>query len=53
MEGSPFPWLKGGLRAGLPEQVNGISIHPYRQGYSPNNVPENPSTFEDRPGDGH
>jgi hypothetical protein len=53
MEDSPFPWLKRGLQAGLLRQVDGISIHPYRQGYSPINVPENPSTFEGRPGAGY
>lgn len=53
MEDTPFPWLKRCLQAGLLEQVDGISIHPYRQGYSPVNVPENPSTFEGRPGNGY
>jgi hypothetical protein len=53
MEDAPFPWLKRCLQAGLLEQVDGISIHPYRQGYSPKNVPENPSTFDGKPGDGY
>lgn len=53
MEESPFPWLRRCLQAGLLTQVDGVSIHPYRQGYSPSNIPENPSTFEGRPGEGY
>jgi hypothetical protein len=53
MEDWPFPWLDRCLQAGLLDQVDGISIHPYRQGYSPRNIPENPSTFEGRPGKGY
>ena len=53
MEDWPFPWLKRCLQAGLLDQVDGITVHPYRQGYSPKNVPENPSTFEGRPGEGY
>lgn len=53
MEQSPFPWLPRCLQAGLLAQADGISVHPYRQGYSPRNIPENPSTFEGRPGDGY
>lgn len=53
MEDWPFPWLARCLKAGLLDQVDGISIHPYRQGYSPKNIPENPSTFEGRPGKGY
>lgn len=53
MEDWPFPWLDRCLKAGLLDQVDGISIHPYRQGYSPKNIPENPSTFEGKPGKGY
>lgn len=53
MEDQPFPWLARCLKAGLLDQVDGISVHPYRQGYSPRNIPENPSTFEGRPGVGY
>ncbi len=53
MEDWPFPWLKRCLAAGLLEAVDGISIHPYRQGYSPTNIPENPSTFGGEPGAGY
>lgn len=53
MEETPFPWLRRCLEAGLLDQVDGITIHPYRQGYSPRNTPENPSTFEGRPGEGY
>jgi hypothetical protein len=53
MEDWPFPWLRRAIDAGLLENVDGISIHPYRQGYSPSNIPENPSTFDGRPGKGY
>jgi len=53
MEDWPFPWFRRCLDAGLLDSVDGISIHPYRQGYSPRNIPENPSTFEGRPGKGY
>lgn len=53
MEEQPFPWLARCFKAGLAAQVDGISVHPYRQGYSPRNIPENPSTFEGRPGVGY
>jgi hypothetical protein len=53
MEEWPFPWFRRCLEAGLLKSVDGISIHPYRQGYSPRNIPENPSTFEGRPGKGY
>jgi hypothetical protein len=53
MEDAPFPWLAKCLQAGLLDQVDGVSVHPYRQGYSPRNIPENPSTFEGRPGVGY
>jgi hypothetical protein len=49
MEEQPYPWLRLALAAGLARSVDGLSIHPYRQGYSPENIPENPSTFGGRP----
>lgn len=45
----PWPWFRLACEAGLLEAVDGISFHPYRQGYSPENTPEKPSTFEGRP----
>ena len=53
MEEWPFPWLRRCIEAGLLDAVDGISIHPYRMGYSPSNVPENPSTFAGKPGKGY
>ncbi|HEX2999597.1 MAG TPA: hypothetical protein VHR86_05105, partial [Armatimonadota bacterium] len=53
MEEKPFPWLRRALEAGLLDYVDGVSFHPYRQGYSPKNMPEHPSTFEGRPGEGY
>ena len=53
MEEQPYPWLRLAFGAGLAGAVDGVSIHPYRQAYSPSNVPENPSTFEGRPGAGY
>ncbi len=53
MEEQPFPWLARCLKAGLLDVVDGVSVHPYRQGYSPRNIPEHPSTFEGRPGVGY
>ncbi len=53
MEQQPYPWLRLAFEAGLARSADGISIHPYRQAYSPSNVPENPSTFEGRPGAGY
>jgi hypothetical protein len=35
----------------LLEPLDGFSFHPYRQGYSPENTPEKPSTFEGKPTD--
>lgn len=49
MEESPYPWLRLAIEAGLLKVADGITIHPYRQAYSPKNVPDNPSTFEGRP----
>jgi hypothetical protein len=51
MEEKPYPWLPLAIEAGLLDAADGISIHPYRQSYSPENIPENPSTFEGRPTD--
>ena len=53
MEEKPFPWLRRAVEAGLLDLVDEFTFHPYRQGYSPRNVPENPSTFEGRPGQGY
>jgi hypothetical protein len=53
MEEQPYPWLRKAFEAGLANAVDGFSIHPYRQAYSPSNIPENPSTFEGRPGTGY
>lgn len=49
MEESPYPWLRLALEAGLLKAADSVTIHPYRQAYSPKNIPENPSTFEGRP----
>jgi len=49
MEEGPWPWLRLAIEAGLLSQIDGFSFHPYRQGYSPENTPERPSTFEGRP----
>lgn len=49
MEEQPYPWLRLAIEAGLARAADGISIHPYRQSYSPQNAPENPSTFEGKP----
>lgn len=48
MEERPYPWLRLAIEAGMLEAADCVSIHPYRQSYSPSNVPENPSTFEGR-----
>ena len=45
MEEEPFPWLRRALEAGLSKEIDFFSFHPYRQGYSPSNVPEYPSRF--------
>jgi hypothetical protein len=49
MEDEPYPWLRLAIEAGLLRAADGVSVHPYRQSYSPENIPENPSTFEGRP----
>jgi len=49
IEEYPWPWVRLALEAGLLSAIDGYSFHPYRQGYSPANTPENPSTFEGRP----
>ena len=53
MEEKPFPWLRLAIEAGLLGVIDEFTFHPYRQGYSPRNVPENPSTFEGLPGKGY
>jgi len=53
MEEKPFPWLRRAIESGLLGLIDEFTFHPYRQGYSPRNVPENPSTFEGRPGQGY
>ncbi|MCD6350674.1 MAG: hypothetical protein J7M26_01035 [Armatimonadetes bacterium] len=45
MEEKPFPWLRLAIEAGLLGQIDFFTFHPYRQGYSPRNPPENPSRF--------
>lgn len=45
MEEKPFPWLRLCLEAGLANEIDFFSLHPYRQGYSPRNTPEYPSRF--------
>lgn len=45
MEERPFPWLRLCIEAGLLEHIDFFSLHPYRQGYSPRNIPEYPSRF--------
>lgn len=45
MEEKPFPWLRLCLEAGLLDTIDFFTFHPYRQGYSPQNIPENPSRF--------
>lgn len=49
MEEQPYPWMRLAIEAGLARAADGITLHPYRQSYSPTNIPENPSTFEGRP----
>jgi len=51
IEEYPWPWVRLAIEAGLLNWIDGFSIHPYRQGYSPSNVPENPSTFGGEPTD--
>lgn len=51
MEETPWPWFRLACEAGLLDLVDGVTVHPYRQGYSPANTPEKPSTFEGRPTD--
>lgn len=53
MEESPWPWMRLAREEGLLGLLDGITVHPYRQGYSPANTPEKPSTFEGRPGLGY
>jgi len=45
MEEKPFPWLRLCLEAGLAKEIDYFSFHPYRQAYSPRNIPEYPSRF--------
>ncbi|MBC7289605.1 MAG: hypothetical protein H5T86_16510, partial [Armatimonadetes bacterium] len=45
MEEQPFPWLRLCIEAGLLDEIDFFTFHPYRQGYSPENIPENPSRF--------
>jgi hypothetical protein len=45
MEEKPWPWLRLCIEAGLLENIDFFTFHPYRQGYSPRNIPENPSRF--------
>lgn len=45
MEEKPFPWLRLCLEAGLTKEIDFFTFHPYRQGYSPRNIPEYPSRF--------
>ncbi len=45
MEEKPWPWLRLCFEAGLLDNVDFFTFHPYRQGYSPRNIPENPSRF--------
>jgi hypothetical protein len=45
MEERPFPWLRLSVEAGLLDNIDFFTFHPYRQGYSPQNIPENPSRF--------
>jgi hypothetical protein len=45
MEETPWPWLRLCLEAGLSKEIDFFSYHPYRQGYSPRNIPEYPSRF--------
>ncbi len=45
MEEQPWPWLRLCFQAGLLDNVDFFTFHPYRQGYSPRNTPEYPSRF--------